>query len=486
MNHKLSNQNQLKLTSTAQAPKSPQVASINLGTMDFLIEHLKGFGTLFYLVNPYETMYETVDDLPHPNWTASAHKYFVVLILLELVILRVKGAPYRARFNDMFSSLANGIITTMLAHFVMKGLRYAGYQYIYNNYGIYTLPWDSIWTWLLGAIAYDLGHYWIHRAQHEVNLIWATHQVHHSSEDFNLSTALRISVFQEMGSWLMSLPLALFVPPAYIIMHSQLNLLFQFSIHTELVQDLGPLEYVFNTAKHHRVHHGSNRYCLDKNYACVLIIWDRMFGTFAWEREDEKIVYGLVEQPQFFNPLKHQLFYFGKIIEKACSMENWLDRLSAVFKGPGWFPGTGRLGDYTMVPEQPDRIIYDPKVPLWVQFYCILNLFFAFLAMDCFAEFYIKMSQVCTVTVVGFIIWTIFSIALIFDKNRFAWTSEICRGMTLLMTTQYFGAWTYFWIPTEILNSMFIILVIISACKINFAWNPEEEKSQIKTRIFGN
>ena len=346
--------------------------------MDFFIEHLKGFGTLFYLVNPYETMYETVDDLPHPNWTASAHKYFIFLITLEFLILQVKGAPYRVRFNDMFSSLANGMITTMLAHFVMRGLRYAGYNHIYNNYGIYILPWDSIWTWVLGAVAYDLGYYCIHRAQHEVNFIWATHQVHHSSEDFNLSTALRISVFQEMGSWLMSLPLALFVPPAYIIMHSQLNLLFQFSIHTELVQDLGPLEYVFNTAKHHRVHHGSNRYCLDKNYACVLIIWDRMFGTFAWEREDEKIVYGLVEQPQFFNPLKHQLFYFGKIIEKACSMENWLDRLSAVFKGPGWYPGTGRLGDYTMVPEQPDRIIYDPKVPLWVQFYCILNLFFAF------------------------------------------------------------------------------------------------------------
>merc|ERR1711910_185523 len=95
------------------------------------------------------------------------------------------------------------------------------------------------------------------------------------------------------------------------------DLIFQFWIHTEAIKSIGPLEYIFNTASHHRVHHGSNRYCLDKNYAGVLIIWDRMFGTFAQERKDEKIVYGLVDQPQFFNPMQHQTFYYGKVWEKA-------------------------------------------------------------------------------------------------------------------------------------------------------------------------
>ena len=113
---------------------------------------------------------------------------------------------------------------------------------------------------------------------------------------------------QGFGSMPFYLPLAFFVPPTQTIVHQQFNLIYQFWIHTEIVNNIGPLEYILNTASHHRVHHGSNRYCLDTNYAGVLIIWDRMFGTFAAERKDQKIVYGLVDQPQFFNPMKHQTF----------------------------------------------------------------------------------------------------------------------------------------------------------------------------------
>ena len=101
--------------------------------------------------------------------------------------------------------------------------------------------------------------------------------------------------------------MAFFVPPSIMLVHAQFNLLFQFWIHTEVVGDLGPLEYILNTSNHHRVHHGSNRYCLDKNYAGVLIVWDRLFGTFEPIRNDEKLVYGLVDQPQYFNPLFHQV-----------------------------------------------------------------------------------------------------------------------------------------------------------------------------------
>ena len=120
---------------------------------------------------------------------------------------------------------------------------------------------------------------------------------------------------QGFGGWPFYLPMAFFIPPSHLIVHAQFNLLYQFWMHTEIVRDLGPLEYLLNTAKHHRVHHGSNRYCLNKNYAGVLIIWDRMFGTFEWEREDEKIVYGLVDQPQFFNPAKHQVSSYVAIYQ---------------------------------------------------------------------------------------------------------------------------------------------------------------------------
>merc|ERR1719347_1355456 len=181
---------------------------------------------------------------------------------------------------------------------VTSGLLFTAYQYVHINYSLYQLPWDSPITWIFAGLGIDFCYYWVHRAAHEVNLLWAAHQVHHSSEEYNLTTALRQSAFQSIGSVPFYLPLALFIPPSQALVHKELNLLFQFWIHTELVTHLGPLELVLNTASHHRVHHGANRYCLDKNYAGVLIIWDRMFGTFESER-DSDIVYGLVDQPQF-------------------------------------------------------------------------------------------------------------------------------------------------------------------------------------------
>ena len=119
------------------------------------------------------------------------------------------------------------------------------------------------------------------------------------------------------------------------------------------------------------------RYCLDKNYAGVLIIWDRMFGTFAQERKDEKIVYGLVDQPQFFNPMKHQTFYYAKVLEKAGSMTTLTDKVKAFVYGPGWFPGTERLGDSNGVPEIQHRQKYDPKIPSWMNVYVGMYLYLA-------------------------------------------------------------------------------------------------------------
>lgn len=141
-----------------------------------------------------------------------------------------------------------------------------------------------------------------------MNILWATHQSHHSAEDYNLSTALRQGVMQSYASWMFYLPLALVVPPPIFLMHTQMNLLYQFWIHTEIISNLGPLEYILNTPSHHRVHHGRNPYCIDKNYAGVFIIWDRIFGTFAPERENEPIAYGLIHPINTFDPLETQVF----------------------------------------------------------------------------------------------------------------------------------------------------------------------------------
>ncbi|XP_077866610.1 alkylglycerol monooxygenase-like [Saccoglossus kowalevskii] len=156
----------------------------------------------------------------------------------------------------------------------------------------------------------------------EVNFMWAAHQVHHSSEDYNLGTAIRQSIFQRHTAWIFYLPMALFVSPPTAYVHIQFVTLYQFWIHTEFVGSLGPVEYILNTPSHHRVHHGRNPYCIDKNYGGTLIIWDRLFGTFAPERE--RVVYGLVHPIASWNPfyiqfchLMHMwnLLYYAPLLE---------------------------------------------------------------------------------------------------------------------------------------------------------------------------
>jgi len=231
--------------------------------------------------------------------------------------------------------------------------------------------------------------------------------------------------------------LAFFVPPSHSIVHKELNLLYQFWIHTAVVKSIGPLELVLNTASHHRVHHGANRYCLDKNYAGVLIIWDRMFGTFEAERDDVDIVYGLVDQPQFWNPAKHQIFYYGKVIEKARSMSNWKDFFFSFVKGPGWFPGTKRLGDITFVAENPVREKYDPTVSSLLHLYTISHFLLSFLAIDFVIKSIKLMSHSTSIPLILYNLWSLTSIGLLYEDSSLAWPSEIIRcSVTVLMVNQ--------------------------------------------------
>lgn len=236
--------------------------------------------------------------------------------------------------------------------------------------------------------------------------------------------------------------MAFFIPPQHAIVHKEFNLLFQFWIHTELVDNIGPLEHIVNTASHHRVHHGANRYCLDKNYAGVLIIWDRMFGTFERERKDEKIVYGLVDQPQFFNPIKGQIFYYGKVLEKARSMPSWWDFFCAFVKGPGWFPGTDRLGDPSFVPENPVREKYNPPAPPLMDVYTILHSILAIISSDVISKAATASGPLSSLGVIGYFIWTLTSIGLLYDRWEYAWLTELIRCVGSVAFVKHLSIYT--------------------------------------------
>jgi len=391
-------------------------------------EAAEGLGLLFYLIDPTTTSYSDIELCP--DYVGQAIPYMVCLIILEGFVnhfLRGK----KQNLADSVTSISSGMLMTLgglLTRFAMIST----YNYIHLHHHIVVLPWHSSFTWLLTAILLDLGYYCFHRASHEVGLLWAVHQVHHSSQEFNLTTAFRQPVLEGVG-WLTHwfyLPMAFFIPTSQMLVHSEFNFLYQFLLHTELLGDLGPLGYLLNTASHHRVHHGANRYCLDKNYGGWLSVWDRIFGTFQEEIPEEDIVYGLVDQPRFFDVIKHQLFYFEILQEKAKTTG---DLFKSWFYGPGWFPGLPRLGDNDLVEKKPVRPIHASHVSALNHINIILQLLSVVLVHDDVFHQFPHLSCFSLLVLVIFVVWTAYSIGLQYDQSYYSFPVETVRCLTFCL-----------------------------------------------------
>jgi len=192
-------------------------------------------------------------------------------------------------------------------------------------------------AWSAAMLGWDLAYYWNHRLMHEIRGMWAIHVVHHSSEHYNLSTALRQPVANAFGVWVPYGALArVGVRPSLIETSRALNLIYQFWIHTDTIRSLGPAEEILNTPSHHRVHHGSNRRYIDRNHGGILIVWDRLFGTFARERDDEPVVYGLTKNIHTYDLVKVVTHEYRDMFRDIARSTTWKDRLSFVLRTPGW------------------------------------------------------------------------------------------------------------------------------------------------------
>ena len=270
--------------------------------------------------------------------------FFVLAMLLEFFVTSAKNIKsYTAK--DAFSSIAMGLGNVFIG-FVSKLFVFAALYYVYENLRIFTIPiiW---WSFIILFFLDDFSYYWFHRTSHENRFFWASHVVHHSSKHYNLSTALRqtwTGSFYSFIFWLW-LPLIGF-HPGMIIFQMSISLLYQFWIHTELIQKMPKwIELFFNTPSHHRVHHGSNPIYLDKNHAGILIIWDKLFGTFQPELKSEKVQYGLVVNIKTYNPIFIAFNEWGALFKdlntKNISVK---DRIKYLYKPPGWkHDGTGKL-----------------------------------------------------------------------------------------------------------------------------------------------
>jgi len=273
-----------------------------------------------------------------------AFPFFIVFLVLEIVSFRVA-----AHDHDMVGYETKDTATslTMGSGSVVIGAVW-GFASIFVYAGLYTLtplrmPADQWYTYALLFLADDFAYYWYHRVSHEVRVFWASHVTHHSSQHYNLSTALRQSwvPMTQLPFWA---PLALLgFQPWMIFAMQSVSLMYQFGLHTERIDRFPrPIEFLFNTPSHHRCHHGVNDQYLDKNYGGILIIWDRMFGTF--EGEGERVVYGLTTNIETFNPVRVAFHEYAALWRDIRHARSFRDRLGYVFHGPGWAPAQALPG----------------------------------------------------------------------------------------------------------------------------------------------
>ena len=272
--------------------------------------------------------------------TNYAIPFFIVTLIIEVALSIYGNREYYTK-KDTFASLSMGIgsIGTSL---ITKGLKFGIFMFLYE-YRLIEIP--MVWWGVIALLlADDFSYYWFHRMSHKMRYFWASHVVHHSSEHYNLSTALRQSWTGEIsGSFLFYawMPLVGF-DPWWILTAQSINLIYQYWIHTEVIRKMPRwFEFLFNTPSHHRVHHGSDLQYLDMNYAGMLIIWDRMFGTFIYETKAP--TYGLITNISTYNPARIAFSEWGNLARDVFKTSGILNKLRYIFAPPGWSPDKSTL-----------------------------------------------------------------------------------------------------------------------------------------------
>jgi sterol desaturase/sphingolipid hydroxylase (fatty acid hydroxylase superfamily) len=365
----------------------------------------------------------------HLNHMAWAIPLFLGLMGIEYLVARKTGKNYFG-FSNSVSNINIGIAERLLDTFTI-GLFYFIYDYIHQHFAIFDIK-SSVLLWIALLILTDFIWYWYHRLAHEVNLLWAAHVVHHQSEDFNYTVSARITVFQaffRMAFWSV-LPVIGF-PAAMIVSVQLVHGLYPFFIHTRTIGKLGFLEYIFVTPSHHRVHHASNEKYLDKNYGDVLIIWDKLFGTFMVE--DEEPEYGLTKPLDSHSFLWQHFHFILEILFTVRQTKGFGAKLRVIFGRPDYIDpairpkleerflsknressGTGRLQHYV----------------IWQVVVTIAALFF-FLLLENYVPVFV---QVCIAFV---ILLTLVNIGAILEQRRWVFYLEYTRLLIVFSALYY-------------------------------------------------
>ncbi len=362
------------------------------------------------------------------NYIVYSIPVFFLLIGVEILIDKLKNTGYY-RLNDALSNIQAGITEQVTGAF-LKTFVVGAYAWLFDHWRLFEMPATPV-MWVILFIGVDFFYYWFHRLAHEINVLWGGHVVHHQSEEYNLSVALRQGAFQKFGSFLFYLPLAFigFNPVMFIVV-SQFQTLYQFWIHTKTINRLpAPLEFVLNTPSHHRVHHGRNPKYIDRNHGGTLIIWDRLFGTF--QAEEEEVVYGITKPLRTWNPLRVQLDFWKDLWMDLRRMPTWKDKIKLLLLPPGWMPQT--LGGPQLPPEikPTEQKKYDTHISVQLNYYVFVQFVCVLAITSYFLFSFDTMSSAVQLILLAYILIAITAIGLILEVHKRAAAIEMFR---LLLT----------------------------------------------------
>jgi sterol desaturase/sphingolipid hydroxylase (fatty acid hydroxylase superfamily) len=383
--------------------------------------------------------------------------FFFLLIIIELIMEKTKGTNYY-RVNDSINSLTAGVLSRMTG-IVKQLFPLTIYIVAYEQLALFQLE-PSLWIWVIAFVLYDFCYYWNHRLGHEMNILWAAHVVHHSSEEYNLTTALRQSG-SSLFSWIFYLPMAILgLDPIVLITVGSFNLIYQFWVHSRHIPKLGWYERVFVTPSNHRVHHAQNQIYLDRNYGGVFIIWDRLFGSFQEELDNDKPIYGVRKALKSWNPLWANVHVYSQLFKDCWHAERWQDKLLIWFKRTGWRPNDV-VENYPLSKVDLTQFRkFDISLSLLNKFYSLLQylliVFVGLLLMMNVAVF----SLTEQVLVVLFVLYGSVSAGLILENNPLAIYLEWLKYSLILMTLMIYAlpVWIEWSLAVSILLNCTLLL----------------------------
>jgi alkylglycerol monooxygenase len=360
------------------------------------------------------------------DYTALVGPMYFLLIGCELWASRKRKVSLY-RINDSINDMSTGILM-QLGLMLGVSATVAGYYFIAEHARILDLESTNPLVWVCCFLAVDLAYYWFHRLSHEINFLWAAHVVHHQSEEYNLSVALRQSALQPYFGSVFYWPLALIgFPIEVFLVCSSVGTIYQFWLHTQLINRLGALEAVLVTPSHHRVHHGRNPIYIDRNHGGTFIIWDKLFGTF--QAEEEKVVYGITKPLESWNPIWANLHYWADLIQISRQTNSLPDKIRVFVKIPGWLPNDLSGQQF---PQPIENVIkFNPDYPKQIDFYAIIQFILLTAMTMGLVYFSASLHEYWNLIIITAVAWGLLNLGGLLECRSWSLISEASRLLIL-------------------------------------------------------